>query len=216
MKVVIFANGELTAPAEAIKHAKQADLIIAVDGGGNHCHLLEIEPHILLGDLDSIDQEILNSYRKSSVIIQQYPTEKDKTDLELALDLAVKKQSTQVTIFAALGGRWDMSLANLLILAADDYAELDIILIEQGTKIGVCRGGEIKILAFPQGTTLSLIPLGGDATGVTLSGFKYPLTNQTLTFGSSRGVSNIFIDQSGEVTVGSGVLLWMAMLQREG
>jgi thiamine pyrophosphokinase len=213
MNVVIFANGEPTAAVEAITYAQRADLIIAVDGGGNHCHRLGIEPDILLGDLDSINSEVLKYYRKNSVLIQQYPTEKDKTDLELALDLAVIKQATQVTVFAALGGRWDMSLANLLILAVDDYAGLDITIIEQRTKIGVCRGGETKLLEFPHGTTVSFIPLAGDAAGVTFTGFKYPLTNQTLGFGSGCGVSNVLIGGKGMVTVGSGVLLWTAIVE---
>jgi thiamine pyrophosphokinase len=211
MDVVIFANGVLNAREEAINLAKQADLIIAVDGGANHCRSLGITPHILLGDLDSIDPELLQSYEQNNVTIHRYPVDKDKTDLELACDLAITKQATRVTILAALGGRWDMSFANLLLLAAPRYIGVEILLVDQETTIGVCRGGETRCFTFPPGTTISLLPINGDVTGVTLSGFRYPLTNETLNSSSSRGISNVLTEETGQLTVESGILLWMVL-----
>ena len=214
MNVVIFANGELTAVDKAAELAGKADLIIAVDGGANHCRALEITPQILLGDLDSIAPDLLHSYEQNNVTIHRYAADKDKTDLELALDLAVAKQATRITILAALGGRWDMSFANLHLLAAPQYAGVEILLMEPGTTIGTCRGGEDRFFTFPPGTTISLLPISDHVTGVTLSGFKYPLTNETLSSSSSRGVSNVLTEETGHLMVTSGVLLWMAL--REG
>ena len=215
MDVVVFANGELDVHEKAIDLAKQADLIIAVDGGANHCRTLGITPHILLGDLDSIDPDLLCSYEQNNVTIHRYPVDKDKTDLELALDLAIAKQATRITILAALGGRWDMSFANLLLLAAPEYVGVEILLVEQETTIGICHGREEKHLAFPAGTTISLLPLNGDVDGVTLTGFKYSLTDQILKYSSSRGISNIMTESSAKIVIKSGVLLWMALTTGE-
>ena len=211
MKVVIFANGVLSEPQTARSAAVQADLIIAVDGGANHCHTLGIVPHILLGDLDSVAPAVLNEYQKKDVTISRYPVDKDKTDLELALDLALKKHASQLKVFAALGGRWDMSLANLLLIAAPKYTGTEILFMGKGTTIGICRDGEEKVLSYPAGTTISLLPLHGDVKGVTASGFKYPLENATLKYTSSRGVSNVVTSEEGRVSVQSGVLLWIAL-----
>ena len=211
MDVVIFANGELTAADKAASLAEKADLIIAVDGGANHCQALGITPDILLGDLDSIDPDLLCSYEQNNVTIHRYPVDKDKTDLELACDLAITKQATRVTILAALGGRWDMSFANLLLLAAPKYIGVEILLVDQETTIGICHNREERHLTFPAGTTISLLPLNGDVEGVTLTGFKYPLTDQILKYSSSRGISNIMTESSATIVIKSGVLLWMVL-----
>lgn len=211
MKAVVFANGVLTEAQAARAAAAQADLIIAVDGGANHCSRLGIFPHILLGDLDSVAAGVLKKYRQKDVKIYRYLADKDKTDLELALDLAVEREASQIKVYAALGGRWDMSLANLLLLAAPQYTGIDIIFVGEETIIGTCRGGEEQTFVYPEGTTLSLLPLNGDATGVTATGFKYPLENATLNFTSSRGVSNVVTSQGGRISVQSGVLLWIAL-----
>ncbi len=207
MDVVIFANGKLPEPQTATASSRLADLIIAVDGGANHCHRLGIIPHILLGDFDSIDREILTEYQQKDVDISRYPTNKDKTDLELALDLAIAKQATRITVFAALGGRWDMSLANLLLLAAPDYAVAEITIVDSDTVIRVVREKVATTIEAPLGTTVSLIPLGGDAKGVTVRGLKYPLNNSTLYHTSTRGISNVLIDSPGRVTVEKGIVL---------
>lgn len=211
MKAVVFANGVLNEAQAAKAAAAQADLIIAVDGGANHCNCLGIFPHILLGDLDSVAAGVLKKYRQKDVEICQYPADKDKTDLELALDLAIEKEAIQIEVFAALGGRWDMSLANLLLLAAPQYAGIEILVVGDETTIGICRSGEEKTFPYPEGTTLSLLPLNGNAIGVTATGFKYPLENATLNFTSSRGVSNVVTSQGGRISVQSGVLLWIAL-----
>ncbi len=210
MDVVIFANGQLGSDSLATALAQQADLIIAVDGGANHCQALGITPAILLGDLDSIDPALLRHYERKNVSIHRYPADKDKTDLELAIDLAVTKQATRITILAALGGRWDMSFANLLLLATPEYAEIEVLLVDGDTTIGVCHEGKEKQLVFPVGTTVSLLPFNGDVTGVTLSGFKYLLQGQPLRFASSRGVSNILTASPATIVIEAGTLLWIA------
>lgn len=207
MKAVIFANGKMTSPAGVTEHSRQAELIIAVDGGAGHCRKLNILPHVLLGDLDSVQPDLIERYEKAGVIIQRYPACKDKTDLELALDLAAEQQATTASIFGALGLRWDMSMANLILPAAPAYAGMRITLFDGSTCIHLIRGNEKFFISGSPGSTVSLIPLGGSAEGVTLKGFKYPLANHTISHASTLGVSNVMLGREGNISLKSGILL---------
>jgi thiamine pyrophosphokinase len=207
MRAVIFANGELGAPSIAAKLADQAELIIAVDGGISYCGQLNLQPHVLLGDLDSALEPLVDKAIADGVSLQRHPKDKDKTDLELALDLACSLGATRVSLFGALGGRWDMSLANLLLPAAMTYKNLRITLYDDQTRIDLLRDNEHLELTAPVGSRVSLLPINGQVEGVTLTGFEYPLTNHTLSFGSTRGISNVLVEDKGCIAVGKGLLL---------
>lgn len=207
MKAVIFANGELGAQSIAKKLAGRAELIIAVDGGISHCEYLNVQPHVLLGDLDSALEHLVDKAIADGVSLQRHPKDKDKTDLELALDLACSLGATTVSLFGALGGRWDMSLANLLLPAAMTYKNLRVTLYDDQTRIDLLRDNEHLELTAPVGSRVSLLPINGQVEGVTLTGFQYPLTNHTLSFASTRGISNVLVDDKGCITVGKGLLL---------
>ncbi len=205
--VVIVANGDRAETCYAIDRLHQAELVIAVDGGANHCHQWGITPSILLGDLDSINSAVLHDCIERDVSIHRYPARKDKTDLELALDLALKKGATHVTILSALGGRWDMSLANLLLIASPAYRDIEMTVEGEAATFQIVHSGKTTTLTARRGATVSLIPLRGDAHGVTLTGFEYPLDSETLHFSSTRGISNIVRDEKGTVTLKEGILL---------
>lgn len=207
MKTVIFANGELSARSTAEKLAGQAELIIAADGGISHCEQLGIRPHVLLGDLDSAPEHLVDKALAGGVLLQRHPKDKDKTDLELALDLACSRGSTAVSLFGATGGRWDMSLANLLLPAAAAYKSMRITLYANRTRIDLLRDKERLELTAAGGSRVSLLPLSSQVEGVTLTGFQYPLTNHTLCFGSTHGVSNVLIEDRGTIVVEKGLLL---------
>jgi thiamine pyrophosphokinase len=207
MKTVIFANGAMDNPTGAWEIAEKAPLIIAVDGGAEHCRKLNIQPHVLLGDLDSIAPALVQEYQEDRVEVLRFPTDKDKSDLELALDLAAERGATSVTVFAALGLRWDMTIANLLLLAAPCYAAMDIQLMDNKTRIFLIRSRKEVALSVCPGSTVSFLPVGKAAQGVTLQGFKYSIFNQTLSFASTRGVSNQLPTGQGSIAVQSGMLL---------
>lgn len=207
MKTVIFANGQLSDPTGAMAHCRKAELIIAVDGGARHCRDLDILPHVLLGDLDSISSSLLAHYERGSVKIIRHPADKDKSDLELALDLALEQQAERATIFGGLGLRWDMSIVNLLLPAAPSYETMEICLIEGSTRVHLLRGGKEFSLSATPGTTVSLIPLSGTAEGVSLAGFKYQLDRQTISHASTLGVSNVLLGRVGTISLHTGLLL---------
>ncbi len=215
MLTLIFANGELATPPDLAGLLQRTGLIIAADGGADHCDRLGITPHVLIGDLDSVDAEILEKFQSKGTAIQRHPPEKDATDLELALDLALARAASEVWLFGALGGRWDMSLANILLCAGKKYRHLPITLVGPDCRMHIIHAGEpFTVHPAQPGRKVSLLPLGGDTHGITLDGFRFPLQDAILPFGSSRGISNVITGKAGTVHLRQGVLLCIC-LERE-
>ena len=207
MLTLIFANGTLDQSAHLTTIIEQADLIIAADGGANHCAVLGIVPGILLGDLDSIDPIILATYRKEGVAIHQHPPRKDATDLELAIDLATQKGAQTIWLTGVLGGRWDMSLANIMLAANDKYKGQEIFVMDKDCSMQILHPGKTHKISGMHYQKVSLLPLKGDVHGVTLTGFEYPLSHQTIPFGATLGVSNILKKKAATVRHAQGILL---------
>jgi thiamine pyrophosphokinase len=208
MIVHIFANGPYqTKLASVIFTEKKGDLVIAADGGAGHCRQLNITPHIVVGDLDSLAPVHIEEYTQAGVEVIDYPTRKDETDLELAIDLAMTKGADEVILFGALGGRWDMSMSNVLLAASKKYSQMIISLANDGCRMHIVHGGTNLLLDGEAGQTVSLIAMSSDVQGITIRGFEYPLNNETLPFGSSRGVSNLLKESKGSITLESGTLL---------
>jgi thiamine pyrophosphokinase len=206
-RAVIFANGRMTSTPPFLHELQPADLIIAVDGGSRHCQALAITPSVIIGDLDSLDPGQLALYEKMGVEIIRHPPRKDETDLELALGYAVQLHINEVYILAALGERWDMTLANILLIAQPRFARQDLRILDGHQQFILLRGKQqVHVRGLP-GDPLSLIPLAGDCHGVTANGLEYPLDNETLYFGSPRGVSNVFVQETAQININEGTLL---------
>lgn len=212
MDIVIFANGQLAKNNLPASHVEQADLIIAADGGANHCYSLDIVPHILIGDFDSVGVKVLKKFEQKGTTVHRHPAKKDTTDLELCLNFAVKHDATAIHIFAALGGRWDMSLANVQLCASKKYQDSKITLFGDDCIIDILHSASTQILNGPIGKRVSLLPLQKQVSGVTLTGFEYPLTNSTISFGSSLGVSNVIKKEPATIYLDKGTLLCIQSL----
>lgn len=207
MPTVIVANGEIQNSARAQSLLRSADQIIAADGGCRHCLRLGFPPNLLVGDLDSIDGSDLEAVEQAGGIIQRHPTRKDATDLELALHQAIEIGGQEVVILGAVGGRWDQSLANLLLLANPAFDELSIEVVEGRQHGQLARPGQGLSLEGEPGDTVSLIPLSGDARGITTEGLEYMLDGESLSFASSRGVSNVLRAPTARIELSDGLLL---------
>jgi thiamine pyrophosphokinase len=207
MRAVIFANGEFHQPENLRQILQPADIIIAVDGGAQHCAHIGLLPHYAIGDFDSLTQAELEDLIAKGVQLVRFPTRKDFTDLELALHHALSLHCSQILIFGALGARWDQTLANLLLLTSPDFANLAVHLMDDNQEITLLRPGRTQRLSGNPGDTLSLIPLTGDANGISTQGLEYPLSNETLFLGSTRGVSNVFTRPEATITFERGLLL---------
>jgi len=205
MRAVIFANGDASDP-DIVRHwTAQADLIIAADGGTRHALSAGVLPQVVIGDLDSLADADRERLDRSGVQPIVYPTHKDHTDLELAVRYARGQQATEIIIFGALGGRWDQSLANVMLLAAPELAQVPVRLVDHALSIQVIR--DRAEIAGRVGDTLSLIALSGDAHGVTIEGCEYPLHEAALPLGATLGISNVFAQPAAKITVRQGLIL---------
>lgn len=211
---LIFANGNLQQTAHLHTLVDQAKLIVAADGGANHCRSLGIVPDILVGDLDSIDRATLNILEQEDTAIYRHPSNKDATDLELALDLAIAKGASIIWLLGVLGGRWDMSLSNIMLGANKKYAHSDIRLLGEDCVMHIMRAQKTYNIEAKPGQTVSLLPLGGDVEGLNLHGFQYPLRDHTAPLGTSLGLSNVIKSEGATVTFRSGMLLLVQLLSK--
>lgn len=206
-RTIIFANGVLTDPDALKNQLRPTDRLICADGGTQHVLALGLTPHVVIGDLDSTPPELVARLRAQGVIIQPYPADKDFTDLELALEFAWAEQPHEIVLVTALGGRLDQMLANILLLTQPAYAEIPITLLDGLQRAMILRANQSLTLDGSIGDTLSLIPLTPTVTGVTIEQVKWPLTDVTLSFGSSFTISNQFVESQAKVSLQSGMVL---------
>ncbi|MBC8497221.1 MAG: thiamine diphosphokinase [Chloroflexi bacterium] len=207
MRVIIFANGELQHPQSVLEIIQDGDVLIAADGGARHCLSLGLFPKLVIGDFDSLSEAELRELEEAGAEILRHPTDKDETDLELALLKAREYKPKEIIILGALGARWDMTLANLLLLAHRELGSQKIRIIDGYQELSLLRNGESMEIHGHAGDTVSLIPILGDARGISTQGLVYPLKNGTLHVGASRGVSNVMKNQYARVELEEGLLL---------
>lgn len=206
MRVVIFAGGAYRPGASSQNALASADMVIAADSGAATALRLGHVPACVVGDFDSLDAQLVEQLRSRGSSIISAPVEKDETDTELAIQLAIEKGATSITLLGALGGdRFDHTLANVLLLAGFDTVPIQI--IDGPSTCWLLRGPGHTVIEGQPGDLLSLLPLTADATGIHTRGLYYPLNGETLRFGKPRGVSNALTAKEAEVLLESGVML---------
>lgn len=190
------------------------DLVIAADGGARHAERLGVTLDLWVGDGDLLGDEGIAALAAAGVPIERSPVDKDQTDLELAVDAALARGAQGLVIVGALGGeRVDHALANVALLARADLAGRPAVLLDGSARVSLVRAPDpagapaTVVLTGRPGTTVSLLPLGGDVAGVTTDGLVYPLDDEPLLLGSARGVSNVVARAGASVTVRRGLLL---------
>lgn len=204
-RAIIFANGDAGGHVPVRAVIRPSDLLIAADGGAHHALALGLTPHLVIGDLDSLSLVDRAQLERAGARFEIHPAHKNETDLELAVRAAQRDGADEIVILAALGGRWDQTFANALLLAHPDFATLDVRLVDGASTLWVTRTRSVVRGAI--GDTVSLLPLAGEAAGVTLTGFEYPLTDATLHFAETRGVSNTLVVEEATITLQRGILL---------
>ena len=206
-RAVIVANGVMSTNTDLESLLRAGDLLIAADGGGRYCLQAGCMPHILIGDFDSLSVAKMDQLEASSTEIFRHPMRKDETDLELALDLAINRKVHEIIILAALGGRWDHTMANLLLLGLPRFSVAHIRLLDGNQEITMLRPRAAHVIRGSPGDTVSLIPINGDANKVTTSGLEYQLQTGGLPFGATLGVSNIMTEPEATISLQDGLLI---------
>lgn len=202
---VVVSHGEVD-PGDAA-HVRDADLVIAADGGTVHLEKWGITPKLVVGDLDSLPDGARERVAAAGGRVEVHPREKDRSDTEIALDRAVGAGATEIVIVGALGGpRIDHAMANTLLLGRAGLG-VPVRIVRGPLTMRLLRGGQRLELGGAVAEVVTLLALGGDATGVTTGGLRYPLAGETLKVGSSRGVSNEIAAPPAWVSCDGGALL---------
>lgn len=192
MRAVIIGNGTVEDHVHLRSLIHSDDLIICADGGLRHAKAMDVIPDIAIGDFDSSEKE-------ERVKTYVYPKRKDFTDGELAVDYAIEHGYDEIMLLGMTGTRLDHTLTNIMLLAKTE----NIYIVDDHNEIYIVSSK--LILRERKGKTLSIIPVNGDLCGIVTEGLEYPLNNETLYFGHSRGNSNVITDDICSITVKNGL-----------
>jgi thiamine pyrophosphokinase len=190
-----------------------ATLVVAADGGFLGAESLGLQADILVGDLDSLPASDVARAEAAGVHVHRSPADKDESDAELALLVALEAGADRITILGAFGGaRLEHALANLGLLAHPALGPCELLLLDARSRVTLIdadtAGGAVRrTLHGRSGDLVSLLPYGGDVTGIETSGLQYPLRDEPLRMGPARGLSNVRQGPQASVTVRTGRLL---------
>jgi len=204
-RIVIFANGELPDPEKARLLLQDGDYLICADGGTRHALALGVRPNLIIGDLDSGEQSVIQKFKDNGVNVESYSRDKNETDLELAIQRAIEFKPNQIIIIAALGGRLDQTLANITLLSDSQLSTLDVRLDDGVEEIFLCRN-QAQVHGR-SGDLISLIPWQSAVTEIRTENLKWPLRHETLYPDKTRGISNEMLGETASISIGSGLLL---------
>ena len=205
MDCVIVANAPDLDLGPYLDLLRRAELLIAADGGALALLRAGLLPQVVVGDLDSLDLASQQLLAEQGVELRRFARAKDETDFELALLLAAEQGAQSIDVLGALGGRWDHTLANVALLAHPALLGRRVRLLDTRQALYLVR--DTATLSGRRGDTISLIPLGGEARGVSTSGLLYPLQDAVLRFDQARGISNVLLEPPARVQVREGLLL---------
>ena len=211
---VIFSGGstDLCFAAEFMKYKMDA-LLIAADRGLEALLSLGLKPSAVIGDFDSASEETKKTLRslekdENITVIYLNPI-KDDTDTEAALSFALEnnKEAGDIYILGGTGSRVDHLLGNISILGKGQPFGKRVILVDENNRVELLFEGRKLLKEEAFGNYVSLIPFGDKVTGLTLSGFKYPLKKKTLEGFNSLGISNEIVSKEALISFDSGVLI---------
>ena len=200
-RIIIFANGSLPNLEKARALLRPDDFILCADGGARHALALGLTPNLIIGDMDSLP----STFNLQPETFIRFPTDKNETDLELAINHALTLNPDQILILAALGGRMDQTLANIALLSNLQLATCNIILTDGVEEIFFCRD-QVKVEGR-SGDIVSLIPWQGEVAGVFTENLRWHLHHETLYPEKTRGISNEMTADVATVSIKSGLLL---------
>ncbi len=186
---------------------RESAITVVADSGAVHAVAAGCSIDIAVGDFDSIPPGLLTELEHSGVRLERHPVSKDATDLELAIDVAIREGATHITVVGGHGGRVDQSLANAFVIASPVYAHISMHAVIDAAMVSVVHGGGSVTISGRLGDVVTILPLHGDARGVRTEGLEYPLGGETLPSGTTRGVSNVLSASRATVALDEGTVL---------
>lgn len=207
MRVLLIGGAKTSGEFLRQVLAESFEAVYAVDGGARHLRDLGVTPQHLLGDFDSLGPDEVQAFRESGAEIHTFPAEKDWTDMELALDLAIKNGATSVAIIGGTGERFDHTMANISLLFRAEEEGVEAFLRDENHEIRLIPPGQQIELCREQGKDFSLFPLNREVRGVRVWGAKYSLENGLFRLGETLGVHNEISARTAHIEGGDGFLL---------
>jgi thiamine pyrophosphokinase len=198
--ILIFAGGNPVEP-DLAQELPAADLVMAADSGYDSAVSLGYAVDVLVGDLDSI----VTTHLPDHVIVERHPVDKDQTDLDLALELAMSDDPSRVVVVGGTGGRLDHELATASLICDERWSDVEIDWVSSRGRAHVIR--RRRIVHGDVGATVTLLAIGGPVTGLSTRGLKWELSGARFESGSTWGVSNVMQNPIADIKVGSGCLL---------
>lgn len=177
---------------------KGFDTIICADGGLYHAHKLKIIPQYIIGDFDSVDKDLLESYRGKSKIIQI--KRQNDTDIEKCLKYALKQKFSEAVLLSVTGDQLDHSFCNLGI-ALKFHDEINVRIISETSLLSVYE--KQVSFAAKKGEYISLYAFD-NKTKITSHGLKYPLKETQLPFGVRESTSNVAVKEEVKLNIKNG------------
>lgn len=214
----IVAGGDITPGGRVLAALRESDIIIAADRGLDICVELGITPTLCIGDFDSASGDAVRTARERGWLLLEHPPEKAATDGELALDEAIARGAGIIRVLGGFTGpdRPDHGAANLMLLGRPDLRGINVRLIDENHEAFVLRKGASASVTGNRGDYVTLLPLSETGATVTTWGLKYDLLGISLSYGSTRGVSNELAWRQATITVQEGRVLVMQERGRSG
>lgn len=204
-RILIFTGGRLG--EWALRHIRDNDILYGADSGALFLVSHQLKPAVSLGDFDSVTDEQLQAIRLASTITYDCdPVDKDYTDTELAFREALRNNPDEIVLLGAIGTRFDHSLANVHLLRTAAERGIAAVIVDEHNAIRLMTD-TLELERREGFAHVSLLPLSERVTGITLTGFQYPLTEAALTIGQSLGISNVLSGERGTITIREGLLL---------
>ncbi len=208
MNIVLFAGAAIADYGFCTPYIQKADIIICCDAGMHHTKALGIRPNYIVGDFDSVSPEVLDEYRKEGIAIQQFPTHKDETDMQLGIQLAEDLGADDLILIGGIGDRLDHTMANAHLLFHLCKRGIHAVLVNEKNRVELIDH-ETKLFG-KAGDLVSIIPLSMVVKGVTLEGLEYPLTDYDLHLDDPViAVSNVMLGDQASVRIKEGYLFVM-------
>lgn len=191
MKFVILCNGTMPSGSLIYRECERADQIIACDGGIAMAKKYGLKPDLLVGDFDSFaKEEAVQLQKEWNCELLEFNTDKDETDTQIGVDLAIQAGATEIVLLGATGTRFDHTLGNVSLLVRCERQGISAVMKDDHNEIyATCT---LKMIAGEIGDMLSIIPLGINAVIYCTDGLRYPLYDQELDLGDTRPISNEF------------------------
>ncbi len=197
---ILILTGGGPAPTTALP---RSDMVIAADSGLGLAEALGVQVDLVVGDLDSVERSQLDAAVTAGATVEEHPTDKDATDLDLALHAAVDRGGTRIVIAGGGAGRLDHLLGIAMLLSDDRWSGIAIEWHSGWSVTHVARG-DLALDTLPE-DLVSVIPVSDEAV-VSIAGTRWSLEAAPLTRGTTHGISNEALGDSIEIKVHQGVV----------